>query len=109
MSGIDIRDLPDAPDAGTVDDLRMAICATGRTCMALIQVTLIEGVFTAAQKRKIVQRLTDAIVEVAGESTRRDVWCLVAEIASGDWGAGGQTLTADDVRALARSESVDPP
>ena len=36
-----------------------------------------------------------------------DHWCIVTEITSGDWGIGGQTLTADDVRALARSEPVD--
>jgi hypothetical protein len=27
----------------------------------------------------------------------------VEEIASGDWGIGGEILTADDVKALARS------
>ena len=75
--------------------------------MALIQVTVIEGVFTGPQKREIVERLTDAIVLIEGESMRSNVWCMVTEIASGDWGVGGQTLTADDVRALARSEPVD--
>jgi 4-oxalocrotonate tautomerase len=73
--------------------------------MALIQVTVIQGVFTAAQKREIVEQLTDAMVSIEGEGMRTRTLCLVTEIASGDWGAGGQTLTADDVRALARSES----
>jgi 4-oxalocrotonate tautomerase len=77
--------------------------------MALIQVTVIEGVFTAPQKREIVERLTDTMVSIEGESMRRHVWCLVTEIASGNWGVGGQALTADDIRALARSEPVDQP
>lgn len=77
--------------------------------MTLIQVTLIEGVFTAPQKREIVERLTDVMVLIEGESMRRNVWCMVTEIASGDWGVGGQALTADDVRALARSELGDRP
>jgi 4-oxalocrotonate tautomerase len=77
--------------------------------MALIQVTVIEGVFTAPQKREIVERLTDAMVAIEGESMRDHTWCLVAEIASGDWGVGGTTLTSDDVKALARSEPVDRP
>ena len=77
--------------------------------MALIQVTVIEGVFTAPQKREIVDRLTDAMVEIEGETMRPHIWCLVEEVASGDWGVGGQTLTADDVKALARSEAVDRP
>ena len=77
--------------------------------MTLIQVAVIEGVFTALQKREIVRRLTDAMVFIEGEVMHRNVWCVVTEIASGDWGVGGQTLTADDVRALARSEPVDRP
>lgn len=75
--------------------------------MALIQVTVIKGVFTTPQKHEIIERLTDAMVEVEGEGMRKHIWCLVAEVASGDWGSGGQTLTADDVRALARSEAGD--
>jgi len=71
--------------------------------MALIQVKLIEGVFTAPQKREIIQRLTDAMVEIEGENMRRTIWCVIEEVASGEWGIGGKTLTADDVRALARA------
>ncbi len=70
--------------------------------MTLIQVKLIEGVFTAPQKREIIQRLTDAMVEIEGENMRRTIWCVIEEVASGEWGIGGKTLTADDVKALAR-------
>ncbi|HEX6459665.1 MAG TPA: tautomerase family protein [Thermoleophilaceae bacterium] len=68
--------------------------------MPLIQVKLIEGVFTAPQKREIVQRLSETLVEIVGENMRRITWCVVEEIGSGEWGIGGQPLTADDVRAL---------
>ncbi len=71
--------------------------------MLLIQVKVIEGVFTAPQKREIVERLTDALVEIEGEDLRHLTWCLLEEVASGEWGIGGQVLMADDVRALARS------
>jgi 4-oxalocrotonate tautomerase len=71
--------------------------------MSLIQVKVIEGVFTAPQKQQIVERVTDAMVEIEGESMRRAIWCVVEEVASGQWGIGGQTLTADDVKALARA------
>lgn len=70
--------------------------------MPFIQVKVIEGVFTAPQKQLIVQRLTDALVEIVGENVREVTWCLVEEVASGAWGIGGNTLTADDFRALAR-------
>ncbi len=71
--------------------------------MALIKVTVIAGVFTAPQKQEIVERLTDAMVAIEGENMRRTIWCIVEEVASGDWGVGGRTLTADDVKALARA------
>src|SRR4051794_20161565 len=68
----------------------------------LIQVKVIQGVFTAPQKREIIERLTDAMVAIEGEEMRPMTWCLVEEITSGEWGVGGQTMTVDDVRALAR-------
>jgi 4-oxalocrotonate tautomerase len=70
--------------------------------MPLIQVKLIEGVFTAPQKQEIIERLTDAMVAIEGEEMRSVTWCLVEEVASGEWGFGGQTPTTDDVKALAR-------
>jgi 4-oxalocrotonate tautomerase len=71
----------------------------------LIQVKVIEGVFTIPQKREIVERLSEAMIEIAGESMRRLTWCTVEEVASGEWGIAGQALTADDVRVLASSEA----
>jgi 4-oxalocrotonate tautomerase len=70
--------------------------------MPLIKVTCIEGVFTASQKHEIVERLTDARVEIAGENLRQLTWCVVEEIPSVPWGIGGRCQTADDVKALAR-------
>jgi 4-oxalocrotonate tautomerase len=70
--------------------------------MALIQVKLIKGVFTSPQKQEIVERLTDAMVEISGESMRQGIWWVIEEVADDEWGVGGQTLTADDVKALAR-------
>lgn len=68
----------------------------------LIQVKLLEGVFTAPQKQEIIESLTDAMVAIEGEEMRSVTRCLVEEVASGEWGIGGQGLTADDVKALAR-------
>jgi len=77
--------------------------------MALIQVKIVEGVFTAPQKREMVERLTDVMAEIEGEAMRPQIWCLVEEVASGGWGVGGQTPTADDVKAFARSDAADIP
>ena len=53
--------------------------------MPLVQVKVIEGVFSASQKREMVKRITETMVSVEGEN----------------WGIGGNPLTAADVKALA--------
>ena len=72
----------------------------------MIQVKVIEGVFTEAQKREIVHKLTDAMVSVEGEAMRPVTWVIVEEVKSGDWGIGGKSLTAADVKALAAGKST---
>jgi 4-oxalocrotonate tautomerase len=74
--------------------------------MPLINVKLIDGVFSDAQKRQIVKSLTDAMVQVEGESMRSVTWCVIEEVKSGDWAIGGQPLTTSDVRALASRKAA---
>ena len=69
--------------------------------MPLIQVKVIENVFTVQQKQQIVRSLTDALVRIEGENMRPVTWCVVEEVRSGDWGIAGNPLTTADVRALA--------
>lgn len=68
--------------------------------MPLIQVKVIENVFTSEQKQQIVRTLTDAMVRIEGETMRPVTWCMVEEVRSGDWGIAGNPLTTADVRAL---------
>jgi 4-oxalocrotonate tautomerase len=69
--------------------------------MPLIQVKIIEGVFSPQQKQEIVKKLTDAMVAIEGENMRPVTWCIVEEVKSGDWGIAGKPLTTGDVKALA--------
>jgi 4-oxalocrotonate tautomerase len=69
--------------------------------MPLINVKVIEGVFTDDQKTQIVKTLTEAMVEVEGENMRPVTWVVVEDVKSGSWGIGGQPLTTADVQALA--------
>ena len=69
--------------------------------MPMINVRLIEGVFDDSQKREMIEKLTDAMVEIEGENMRSVTWVLIDEVKSGDWGIGGQSLTTEDVHALA--------
>ena len=49
--------------------------------MPLINVKLIQDVFTPDQKREIVERLTDAMVSIEGENMRPVTWVVVEEVA----------------------------
>ena len=62
--------------------------------MPLIEVHLIENVFNPEQKRQIIEKLTDAMVTVEGENMRGVTWVKISEVASGEWGIGGQPLVA---------------
>jgi len=69
--------------------------------MPLVNVKVIEGVFSASQKQEMVQKLTDAMVSVEGENMRKVTWVVVEEVKSGDWAVGGTPLTTEAVLALA--------
>ncbi|MFB9209288.1 4-oxalocrotonate tautomerase family protein [Nonomuraea spiralis] len=69
--------------------------------MPLINVKVIEGVFSGAQKAEMVKKLTDAIVAIEGEHMRPLTVVVVEEIKDGDWGVAGKPVTAAEVKALA--------
>ena len=69
--------------------------------MPLINVKVIEGVFSSSQKQEIIKRLTDALVSIEGENMRGVTWCIIDEVKSGDWGLAGNAVTTDAVKALA--------
>ena len=68
--------------------------------MPLLQVKLIEGVFSAEQKRQLIEKLTETMVSIEGENMRGVTLVVVEDVKSGDWGIGGKALTTDDVKAL---------
>jgi 4-oxalocrotonate tautomerase len=78
-------------------------CNTQEIYMPLINVKVIEGVFSTEQKAQIIRNLTNAMVEIEGEAMRSVTWTVVEEVKSGDWGIAGKPLATADVRALAAS------
>ena len=73
----------------------------GRMTMPLIEVHLVEKVFSPEQKRQIIQKLTDAMVSIEGENMRGVTWVKISEVTSGEWGIGGTPLTTEAVKDLA--------
>ena len=72
--------------------------------MPLINVKLIEGVYSKSQKQEMVKKLTDAMVSIEGENMRQVTMVIIEEVASGEWGIGGKTLTTQDVKAMASGQ-----
>jgi 4-oxalocrotonate tautomerase len=72
--------------------------------MPFVNVKVVEGVFSAAQKQEMVRKLTDTMVEIEGETMRPVTWVVVEEVASGDWGVGGTPLHTADIKALAAGQ-----
>jgi 4-oxalocrotonate tautomerase len=73
--------------------------------MPFLNVRVIEGVFTQAQKQEMIRKLTDTMVSIEGEQMRSVTWVVIDEVKSGDWGIGGKPLTTNDVKALAGAGS----
>ena len=73
--------------------------------MPFVNVKIIEGVFSEAQKKEMIQKLTDTMVSIEGENMRGVTWVVVEEVKSGDWGIGGKGLTTEDVKALAAGKT----
>ncbi len=74
--------------------------------MPLVTIDVIKDVFTPAQKQDMIRKVTDAMVAIEGEGLRGVTWVRVQEVQQGDWGIGGQTLTAADVHALQKAKAA---
>jgi 4-oxalocrotonate tautomerase len=77
--------------------------------MPLINVKLIDGVFSESQKKQIATKLTDAMVSIEGENMRPVAWVVIEEVKSGDWAIDGKVLTTADVKALATTSLQSAP
>lgn len=69
--------------------------------MPFVNIKVINGVFTESQKQAMIQKVTDAMVEVEGEAMRGVTWVVIDEVKGGDWAIGGKPLGASDVKAMA--------
>lgn len=70
--------------------------------MPMINVRLIENVFTKEQKERMITDLTEAMVAIEGENMRSVTWVVIDEVQSGDWAIGGRPITTGAVHAIQR-------
>ena len=71
MFGADVRGSADARPPGRVNHAAPPHPSQQGGHMPLIQVKVIEGVFTTPQKQEILERLTESMVEIEGENLRQ--------------------------------------
>lgn len=74
--------------------------------MPLIHVTVIEHVFSQAQKQEMIQKLTDAMVSIEGEKLRSLTWVVIEEVKDGNLGIGGKPLSSSEARELSGGETL---
>ncbi len=74
--------------------------------MPLVTIDVIKNVFTPDQKEALIQKVTDAVVEVEGENLRPVTWVRINEFEGGDWAIGGQRLAAADVQSMAKGKAA---
>lgn len=73
--------------------------------MPLVNVQIIENVFTPEQKKEIITKVTDAMLSIEGEALREVTWVKIDEVKEGNWGIGGHCLTAADVHRMQMAEA----
>jgi len=71
--------------------------------MPLVNVQIIENVFTPKQKQEIIEKITDAMVAIEGEALREVTWVKIDEVKEGNWGIGGRALRASDVHRMQKN------
>ena len=69
--------------------------------MPVVNIKVIEGVFSQDQKQEMIRRMTDVLGDLEGEYMRQFTVVVIEEVKSGDWGVGGKALSSADVKALA--------
>ncbi len=69
--------------------------------MPLVNIKLIEGVYSQSQKQEMIRRITDVMADLEGEHMRPVTVVIIDEVKNGDWGMGGKAFSCADVKALA--------
>jgi len=66
--------------------------------MPYITISTVRGILDAAQKKTLLERITDLMVEVEGQGNadfRRNVWVRIEEQEPSHWSLGGMQPTSE--------------
>jgi 4-oxalocrotonate tautomerase len=68
--------------------------------MPLVTIDVIKDVFSPEKKKELIDKVTEAMIEVEGEEMRPVTWVRIMEVEQGDWAVGGQRLNAAAVHSM---------
>jgi 4-oxalocrotonate tautomerase len=68
--------------------------------MPLVNIKVIENVFTPAQKKQMIEKVTETMISIEGEALRPYTLVKIDEVKDGNWSVGGKIVTASDARRL---------
>lgn len=72
--------------------------------MPLVNIEVIENVFTPAQTKEMIEKVSEAMISIEGEALRPYTLVTLKEVKEGSWAYGGKTLTAADVHHLQQTK-----
>jgi 4-oxalocrotonate tautomerase len=68
--------------------------------MPLVTIDVIKDAFSPEKKQELIEKVTEAMIEVEGEQLRPVTWVRIVEVEQGDWAIGGQRLNAAAVHSM---------
>jgi len=72
--------------------------------MPLVNIQVIENVFTPAQKKDMIQKVSEAMISIEGEALRPYTLVKIDEVKDGNWSVGGKIVTKSDVHRLQQTK-----
>src|SRR4051812_18307427 len=73
---------------------------TRKTKMPLVNIEVIENVFTPAQKKEMIEKVTEVMMSIEGEALRPYTLVKIDEVKDGNWSVGGRIIRTSDVHQL---------
>jgi len=73
--------------------------------MPIVNIEVIENVFSPAAKKEMIEKVTETMVAIEGEALRPYTLVKIDEVKDGNWSFGGTVITAADVRHLQQTKT----
>jgi 4-oxalocrotonate tautomerase len=73
--------------------------------MPLVNIEVIENVFSPAQKKEMIEKVSEAMISIEGEALRPYTLVKIDEVKDGNWSVGGQIVSTSDARRLQQTKA----